>query len=463
LGSIVNSRAKWVTRIGFYFAAIGSAAGLGNLWRFPYIVGENGGGAFVLLYLFLVFTLGLTLLIGELILGKSTGKSVLLATSKLSGTVTLFGHSFVFKNFKWVGRFSLLLSLVVLSYYSVISGWALHFLTLFFASFFQQQEVILPGSMSALMENGWMQSGLVSVHLLFAAIIVLKGIEEGLEKWVGWMMPIFGFLMLILVIKSMYLPSAGEALRFLFYPDFSKLTWSSLIQAIGHVGFTLSIGFGTLVTFGSYLQNREHIPSAGFKVTIVDTIISLVAGLLIFPIAIGASNLPLTDPRLMFEALPPFILNQPGGRLFGLAFFICLYLAALNATIGLFENIVSNWVERKKTGRSKSTWYLAGLLLFLSLIPAFSGSFLKNMRWNNKGTLEILDAILINWMLPLIIMGLSVAIAIGLTSEEKKKYFIDSNHPESASLFSYWHNIVLWFIPGTVLLALILQIIGMIG
>ena len=213
----MGKRSSWTTRVGFYLAAVGSAAGLGNLWRFPYIVGENGGGAFVLMYIFLVLTIGLSLMIGELILGKSTGKSVLLATGQLANSGRINPR------FRWVGRFAILLSLFVLSYYSVISGWALHFSTLFFVNLFSET-LKFDGSMQALVGNGWLQSGLVSVHLVFVTIIVLKGIEEGMEKWVAWMMPIFGILILTLVFKSLSLPTSTEALRFLFYPDFSKLT-----------------------------------------------------------------------------------------------------------------------------------------------------------------------------------------------------------------------------------------------
>lgn len=443
---MISKRGTWKTKFGFYLAAVGSAAGLGNLWRFPYVVGENGGGAFVLLYVLLVLSLGLSMMIAELMMGQSTKKSLLVSLTK---------------EYRWVGRLALILSIAVLSYYSVISGWALHFSTVFLVEIFSPSNNVAT-SMGSLVSSPWLQAGLVSVHLLFATIVVLKGIEEGLERWTAWIMPCFAFLLLLLVFKSLSLPSSTEAMRFLFYPDFSKLTWGSLIHAIGHVGFTLSIGFGTLVTFGSYLNQSEHIPTASFRITLIDTVISLVAGLLIFPIAIGASNSPLTDPRLMFEALPTFIASQPGGRIFGLAFFVCLYLAALNATIGLIENVVSNWVDRTRWSRKISTWSISTVIFLLSLGTLFSSQIFRLGKFENRSMLEIVDGIVVNWILPFIILGMSYAMARGFSDSEKRRIFIDPDRVESGSLYTYWVNMLKWAIPSVILFAFFLQIVGLI-
>jgi NSS family neurotransmitter:Na+ symporter len=448
----MQKRGFWRTRFGFYLAAMGSAFGLGNLWRFPYVVGENGGGAFVLLYVLLALLIGLPLLVGELMLGKSTRQSVLTATSQL-----------VYKEgrpFRWVGRFSLALTLVVLSYYAVISGWVLHFLTQFLMSFVAG-DLELKGSLALLQSNGLLQVGLASVHLLFTVVVVIRGVQDGLERWIGAMMPAFAILLALLMIKSLALPSSAEALRFLFYPDFSRLNWASLIHAIGHVLFTLSVGFGTMVTFGSYLKDSDHIPTAGFRVTLVDTFLSLIVGLLIFPIALSASNIPMTDPGLLFEALPRFLLQMKGGLLFGLAFFLCLYLAALGASIGLLEVIVSNWVDRLKMKRSSAGWISGLLALAIAVIPAISGSILKGFRVGGKGLLENLDSVLINWFLPLIALGMSFAIAWGMKTKEKQRLFVDLNKIESAILFPHWSTVIKWVVPITIASALILQVIGL--
>jgi NSS family neurotransmitter:Na+ symporter len=273
-------------------------------------------------------------------------------------------------------------------------------------------------------------------------------------------MPFFATLMLYLVFKSISLPGAVDAMRFLFYPDFSKLNWGSPIHAIGHVFFTLSVGFGSMVTFGSYLRDGDHIPTAGFRVTLMDTLLSLLAGLLVFPISLQASNIPLTDPGLLFEALPRFLNQMKGGKLFGFAFFLCLYLAALGASIGLLEVIVSNWVDRLKITRIKAGWIAGICALVIAFVPALSGSLLKNVRVSGKGLLEILDFVLINWCLPLIAFGMAIAISYGMKLKDKQVLFVDRNKIESAVLFPHWVFVLKWVVPVVIGSALLLQIIG---
>lgn len=447
-------RGSWRTRFGFYLAAIGSACGLGNLWRFPYVAGENGGGAFVLLYVMFALLIGLPLLIGELMLGKSTHKSILAATASLTGKYN--------KVFRWIGRLSVITSLVVLSYYAVISGWALHFSTQFMVGMINPEVLQEKGRLGHLLSNGWLQMGLASVHLLLAIVVVLRGVQEGLEKWIGAMMPIFSILLVLLVIRSLSLDSAPQALRFLFYPDFSKLQLSSPLHAIGHVCFTLSVGFGTMVTFGSYLRDSDHIPGAGFRVAIVDTLLSLFAGLLLFPIVLQASNIPLTDPGLLFEALPRFLLQMPGGVVFGFAFFVCLYLAALGASIGLLEVIVSNVVDRIKISRVTATWASGGVALVLGIFPALSSSLFKNFKVSGKSLLEILDGFLINFFLPLIALGIAWAIHKGLDRKEQEKLFVDPLKIESVALFPHWQIAMIWVVPILIGFAFFLQILQLL-
>lgn len=447
-------RGSWRTRFGFYLLAIGSACGLGNLWRFPYVVGENGGGAFVLIYVFLAMAMGAPLLISELILGKNSRKSVLVATQQLAPRAGKF--------IPWVGRFAVILSVIVFSYYAVISGWVLHFLTQFLVALFSSSEGIAPNTnLQALMSNGWLQLMLASAHILITVVVVVKGVQEGLEKWISYIIPLFAVLVIILLIRSFSLPSTPEVLRFLFYPDFSKLTLSSVNHALGHVFFTLSVGFGTMVTFGSYMREEDHVPTAGFRVTLVDTIISLVAVVMIFPVAFQASNVPLTDPALMFEVLPRYLLGIRGGTLFGLAFFACLYMAALNASIGLLEVIVSNWVDsQKKMDRGRATWFSGGIALVLTMIPALSSSVFKNVRIGQRSLIESLDSLLINWILPMVALGLLVAYTRGTTDREKEMSFVDKDKFVSYSMYPHWLFMLKWGAPAVIIISMIMQIIG---
>ncbi|XGC82430.1 sodium-dependent transporter [Bdellovibrio bacteriovorus] len=449
-------RGSWRTRFGFYLLAIGSACGLGNLWRFPYVVGENGGGAFILIYVFMALAIGAPMLIAELILGKNSRKSVIVATQQLSAKAG--------KHFKWVGRFAVILSIVVLSYYAVISGWVLHFLTQFLVSLFSSPETVTTKTnLASLMSNGWLQFMLASAHLLITVVVVVKGVQEGLEKWISYTMPLFAALVIVLVVRSFSLPSTPEVLRFLFYPDFSKLNLASLNHALGHVFFTLSVGFGTMVTFGSYMREEDHPPTAGFRVTLVDTAISLIAVVMIFPVAFQATNAPLTDPALMFEVLPSYLISIPGGALFGLAFFACLYMAALNASIGLLEVVVSNWVDvQKKMERGAASWYSGIIALCLATFPALSSTLFADFQVKGRSLIESLDSLLINWALPIVALGMLVAYNLGTSEKEKELNFVDKDKFVSYTMYPHWMFTLKWAAPVVIGLALVLQIIGAI-
>lgn len=450
-----DKRGAWRTRFGFYLLAIGSACGLGNLWRFPYVVGENGGGAFILIYVLMAFIVGAPMMIAELIIGKNSRRSVIVATQQLSHKAGPY--------FKWAGRAAVILSIVVLSYYSVISGWVLHFLTQFLISLFSSPGIApVKTNLAALMSNGWLQLMLASVHLLITVVVVVKGVQQGLERWIGYAMPLFVILVGILLLRAFSLPSTPEVLRFLFYPDFSKLSWDSLNHVLGHVFFTLSVGFGTMVTFGSYMRDADHPPTAGFRVMMVDTVISLIAVVMIFPVAFQASNIPLTDPALMFEVLPRYLLGIRGGVLFGLAFFACLYLAALNASIGLLEVVVSNWVDvQKKMERGRATWYSGVVALILSALPALSSSVFKNIRVGGKSLIESLDSLLINWLLPVVALFVLMAFNLGTTLQEKESSFVDRERFISFSMYPHWVFMLKWGAPFVIVLGVLLQVVGL--
>jgi NSS family neurotransmitter:Na+ symporter len=442
-------RSLWATRFGFYLVAIGSACGLGNIWRFPYVVGENGGGAFVLLYWVLGLSVGLPLLIGELVLGKYTRRSLMSTAKQIKGpNVWLL---------QWIAPVSILLALFVLSYYAVISGWVLHFVMQFISGF-MRAKIEQKDFLSALMSNGLLQVGLASVHLVVVAIVVIRGVQEGVEKWIGNMMPLFIILLIYLVAKSLSLPSAERAMRFLFYPDFSKLNSSSLISALGHVFFTLSVGFGTMVTFGSYMHDEEHVPTAGFRVAFTDSMISILAGLLVFPMALQASHSRLADPTLIFEALPGFFMSSKAGYLFGLVFFLCLYIASLGASIGLLEVVVSNVVDRLPSlGRPRAAVIIGAIAFVIATIPAFSSSNLRAVQIAGRGLLENIDMILITWVLPLVALCGSVVMSYVLPESPKETEFCDPAHLNSSSLYGAWKWSLKYYIPLIILVGFFLR------
>lgn len=460
---MAKKRGLWGTRFGFYLAAIGSAFGLGNLWRFPYVVVENGGGAFVLLYIFLALLIGLPMLLGELMLGKLTRRSGLSAISRLVKDSTLNPKPLAAEKsprrsfFYWAGPLSVFTCLLVLSYYAVISGWVLHFLMQFLSMHIETGTFDAEKTMMVLRDNGPLQIALTSVHLLIAIIVVVKGVQEGIEKWVGNMMPVFVLLLVVLVINSLSLSTATPAMRFLFYPDFSRLTMSSFLHALGHVFFTLSIGFGTMITFGSYLNEHTHIPSAGFRVTTMDTVISLFAGLLIFPIVVGAST-QVAGPEILFQTVPKLILRLDGGFFIGMAFFTCLYLAALGASIGILESIVANAMDFLHLDRARATW-LSGVAAFLlAIVPALSTSVLKDFQFQGSNLLETLDNVLINGLLPVSALFILMVISLRLKSDVIRSEFVNDESIATEKLFSHWKFVVRWIAPLVIVSAMILAI-----
>lgn len=446
---------KFSQRFTFYLLAIGSACGLGNLWRFPYIVGENGGGAFLLLYVFLCFTVGLSILTAELIIGRAARASLHKITVRLTGQTQ--------KPFYWVGRLSLLISLVILAYYSVISGWVLYYLTQFGVSFFREDtgQYLASLNMSFLNENGILQFMLASVHLLICAFILLYGKTRKFEKVLSYFLIIFALLISLLIYTSVSVDATTNVLRFLFYPDFSKLNMTSLGHALGHVFFTLSLGMGVLVTLGSYFKDEEHIPTVAFRVTVIDTTISIFAVLIIFPVAFSLSDKPMTDPGLLFESLPRLFMKIYYGEYFGFVFFICLWLAAINASVGLLETLISNTSEKfRQTNRTWSAWMVVAVTLLITVFPAFSGTYLKKFKFFNQSVIENIDSLLINYLLPIAVLGFIFVYFLFHKFSERQEAFVSVDKPASVSLYRNWIWILKWFTPVIIILGLILQILA---
>lgn len=448
----------WRNRFAFYLLAVGSACGLGNIWRFPYVAGENGGGAFILLYLLLAFTVGLSILIAELMLGKKSEASLLKITQRVSLT-----HQ---KPYFWISRLTLLITLVILSYYSVISGWVLHYITQFVVGLFREDtaKYISALNMKVLIDNGWLQFALASVHLIIAGLIVGQRMTNRFEKILTTtIIPIFIILFGLLLVRSLSLESTPEVLRFIFYPDFSKLNLRSLGHAMGHVFFTLSIGMGALVTFGSFFKDNDHLPKVGFRVMMVDVLISLFSVLLVFPIAFSLGEKPLTDPSLLFESLPRLFMKFQFGLIFGLVFFLCLWAAALNASVGLLETLAANYSERYlKSDRKSSIWLIVLVVLGVTLIPAFSGSALKNIKLFQQTLLENMDSFLINYLLPLSGLGMIFLFFKALAHADQKEMFLNEKSESSYALINYWQFILKYAAPFLIILGVILQIIALV-
>lgn len=438
--------------MGFYLLAMGSALGLGNLWRLPFVMGENGGGAFFLFYILFAFLIGMPLLIAELMLGRHSGASPLQITGEISKKTQ--------RPFLVFGMLSVILCVVVLSYYSVISGWVLHFLARFIASWVSSQDV--PLSFAILLENSWLQVLLTSVHLVLIVTVVSVGVQEGLEKWIRAIVPLFLIFVMVLLTQTLTLPSTSEVLRFLFYPDFSKISWNTMGRALAHVFFTMSVGFGLIVSFGSYLKPEEHIPTVGFKITMIDMFVSIMALLFVFPVAFQANEkIATTNPILLFTVIPQFFQNMSGGPVYAVIFFLCLYLASLNASLALMESLISNLQSMKPHySRKKSVWILVGFIFFLTCLWVLIPSFVHPE--SGPAVLELLDNVAVNWILPVVALGLLICFHEATSSQEKRDMFVDRNRFVSVIMESHWFFVIKWLAPALIILALLLQVVGLL-
>ena len=356
-----SARGSWSTRTGFILAAAGSAIGLGNIWRFPYTAGENGGGAFVLLYFVFVLAIGIPVQLSELSIGRATQRNSVGAFKKLAPGST----------WHWVGGLGVLCGFGILSFYSVIAGWTLGYIYhalmgQFGGEFTSEQSGALFGS---LVTSYTLPILLCAAFMALTVAVVRKGISGGIERAAKVLMPIFFLLLIALAIRSLTLPGASEGLKFLFEVDFSKLTPEVMGNALGQALFSLSLGMGAMITYGSYLSKDENLPVAAGSVALFDTTIALLAGLILFPALFSAGVEPQVGPSLVFVVMPTIFGSMPLGAIFGVAFYLLLAIAALTSTISLLEVIVAYAVDERGWSRNYASVGI-GLVCFALAVPS---------------------------------------------------------------------------------------------
>ena len=347
-------RGQLCSKIGFIFAAAGSAIGLGNIWRFPYVVGENGGAAFVLMYIIFVVIIGLPYMFAELALGRRAQKNPVGAIETIKP-----GSSW-----KWVGLLGVITGIGILSFYGVIAGWT-------FGYIFKMASGSA-GDFSEFVSNPLMVLLLFAFFMLLTTSIVYGGVEAGIERWSKILMPVLFFLLIGLIIYSITLEGAGRGLSFYLQPDISKITGKTMLAALGQAFFSLSLGMGLMITYGSYVSKKDNMVSSAFYIGLFDTAIAIMAGLIIFPALFAMGESPSAGPSLVFVVLPKLFLQMPGGLVVGAFFFILLTVAALTSTISLLEVPVAYLVDEKKVERKKIVWAVAAFTFLVGLPSALS-------------------------------------------------------------------------------------------
>ena len=451
---------QWSSRWAFILAATGSAVGLGNIWKFPYITGENGGGAFVLVYLFCIALIGLPIMIAEIMLGRRARMSPVNAMQALAKQE---GRSPAWKILGWMG---VLAGFLILSYYSVIAGWALAYIFRAASGVFSISTA--DGIQAMFGDFVSDPEALLAWHTIFIVMVgavVARGVSKGLEKATKYLMPSLFILLLVLVGYAMNTDGFQQGLAFLFTPDFSKLTPAAVLTALGHAFFTLSLGMGAIMVYGSYLPKNASIAQVSLVIVIADTAVALLAGMAIFPLVFANGLEAASGPSLIFQTLPLAFGQMPMGQLFGTLFFILLVIAAWTSAISLIEPAVAWMVENHGLTRPQATFqalavtWLVGIGTVLSFnLWDFHFSFFGQEKTN--GIFDMLDLLTANIMLPL--GGLLIAIFAGWKMKEShSREELNGNR----SVYEFWLFVVRWISPTLVIIVLlhlfgVLKLIG---
>ncbi len=403
-----DERGNFGSMLGFIMAGAGSAIGLGNIWRFPYTAGESGGGAFIAIYLFFVLLIGVPVLFAELMMGRASQKNPVGAFKALAP-----GSMF------WlVGALGVVTGFGILAFYSVVAGWTLGYMAMAISGDFAGQ---LDADASTAIFTSYIGDGAISVagaggFLALTALVVRGGVQKGIERTTTVLMPMFFLLLVILAARAVTLPGAGAGIEFIFSPDFSKVTPTVVVKALGQALFSLSLGMGAMMTYGSYLDRKNNLPLAGASVAFFDTAIALLAGLIIFPAVFATGADPAGGAGLVFVVLPTIFQAMPAGQAFAIAFYGLLAIAALTSTISLLEVVVAYLVDELGVDRELAVWgttaacfVLAvpsalgnGAVGFFSKLPGLGIGFLdfQNNLWGNYslslGALAI--AVFVGWV-----------------------------------------------------------------
>jgi NSS family neurotransmitter:Na+ symporter len=432
----------WSSKLAFILAVTGSAVGLGNIWKFPYIAGENGGGAFVLIYLACVFGVGLPIMMSETMLGRR-GRRNPVASMALLGEEE--GGSA-----KWglIGLSGVIAGFIILSFYSVIAGWVLAYIFKSSAGVFVGKDATQVKAVIDALSGNWLLTG--GWHTLFMAItvaVVARGVERGLEKAVTLMVPaLFGILLILLG----YSAATGEfemGVRFMFEPDFSRVDANTVLAAMGQAFFTLSIGMGCVMAYGAYLPQETSIPATAAAVVCADTAIAILSGLVIFPIVFANGLDPMAGPDLIFQALPLSFGNMPGGVFFGTLFFLLVGFAALTSAISLMEPAVAWLVETRDITRARASVTIGVIIWALGFLSVFSFSLLSEFKFWQGTFLDNFDYLTSNIMLPL--GGLAITIFCGWVMCRNAS--ADELRVGTGRLYNWWYFLTRYVAPVAVI------------
>lgn len=434
-----TKRAEFANFIGFVLVSAGSAVGLGSIWRFPYLAGVSGGGAFVFIFTIILFTVGVSMLMVEFVIGRHGKANSVKSYKKLH------------PKFKYLGYLNIFTSFIILAYYSVIGGFTIYYFFLSITGKLTSKDLDFSVIFNNFIGSPSQTTIYTFLFLFFTIYIVLQGINKGIERYSVFMMPTLFILIVILMIRSITLENAIDGIIWYIKPDFSKLNQSVIMAALGQAFFSLSIGLSTMLTYSSYLSNKEYLPKASFIVAILQLLVSLIAGFIIFPAVFSFGLNPGEGPGLIFITLPQVFVNMPAGIIFSSLFFLLLIFASITSSISMMEVAITYFVETYKIRRLRIS-IIYGIIVFILSIPAaLSFNKFNTVKLLNLSIFDIYDYFCANFSLPF--GGLMCAILVGWFANKKiikSIYSIDNTH--KSLLFPIWYFLVKYIIPIVIIL-----------
>ncbi|MFO7874709.1 MAG: sodium-dependent transporter [Bacteroidales bacterium] len=387
-----ESRDGFTSRFGIICAAAGSAIGLGNIWRFPYVAGESGGGAFLMIYLGFIILLGIPVMLSEFMIGRRGQRNALGSFKKLAPGTPWY----------LVGVMGIVAAFMILAFYSTIAGWTLAYVVKSVTNAFAGTTA---AEINTMFESFHTQAlwplFYQLIFMVATALIIIGGVRRGIEKYAKVLMPFLVLLLIIMAIRSTTLPGSLQGLTFLFKPDFSVIDSSVLLAALGQAFFSLSIGMGALITYGSYIKKGNNLTNITVQVTLADTLIAILAGVAIFPAVFAFGLDPADGPGLIFSVLPNIFQQMPGGYFFSIIFFVLLSIAALTSSISILEVVVAYLTEELNLTRRKATVMAAIAAAFVGVFCTLSFGPLENVTIGSLHIFGLLDFTASNLLLPL--------------------------------------------------------------
>lgn len=443
-------RSTFSGRIGFVLAAAGSAVGLGNLWRFPYLAAKYGGGIFLLIYILLAVTFGFTLMITEIAIGRKTHRSPMEAYGILN------------KKWKWLGMLSTLVPVIILPYYCVIGGWVIKYAAVMITG--GVQEAAANGYFTSFTERPFEPLIWFFIYTTATAVIVFLGVDKGIEKMSRYLMPALLVITVALTIFVICQPGALEGVIYYLKPDFSKLSIMTFVAALGQLFFSMSLAMGIMVTYGSYLKKDSNIVTSTRQIEAFDTIVALLAGLMIVPsvfVYSGGNETALGQgPGLMFDTLPKVFAGMPFGSAVGAAFFVLVLFAALTSSVSVMEAIVAGMTDKYKIDRKKASLIVYAYALLIGTFCAFGFSIWKSFTIMDLSILDFLDFISNSVMMPLV--GMLTCVLVGFII--KPKAITDEVELNGRFKEKKFYNIMVkWIAPVCIFAILISSVLNTLG